>query len=304
MGRRRALVVAGGIGFAGALLATALAPGFVLLLCAFLVMYPSSGAFVSLSQATLMDLAPAMRERNMVRWTLAGSIGVAAGPLLFAATGSWRGTFAGLALVAVALTALVRRLPFDGRSEHGGFRAALAALRRREVLRWLALLELQDLGGDVLYGYLALYFADVVGVSVRTAALAVGVWTGADLVGNVLLLRALRRVDGATYIRVTALAVAVVFPVFQLVGGFWPKLVLIGVVGALHSGWYPVAKSRLYAELPGLSGTAMGISTVTGLLGSALPLAVGLLAGRFGLHDAFWLVLLAPLALLLGVPRR
>ena len=48
----------------------------------------------------------------------------------------------------------------------------------------------------------------------------------------------------------------------------------------------------------------MGISTVTGLLGSALPLAVGLLAGRFGLHDAFWLVLLAPVALLLGVPRE
>ena len=70
-----------------------------------------------------------------------------------------------------------------------------------------------------------------------------------------------------------------------------------------NKGWYPVAKGRLYAELPGLSGMAMGISTVTGLLGSALPLAVGLLAGRFGLHDAFWLVLLAPVALLLGVPR-
>ena len=65
-----------------------------------------------------------------------------------------------------------------------------------------------------------------------------------------------------------------------------------------------MAKGRLYAELPGLSGTAMGISTVTGLLGSALPLAVGLLAGRFGLHDAFWLVLLAPVALLFGVPRE
>jgi MFS transporter, FSR family, fosmidomycin resistance protein len=303
MGRRRALVVAGGLGFAAALLATAFAPGFVLLLTAFLVMYPSSGAFVSLSQATLMDLAPAVRERNMARWTLAGSIGVAAGPLLFAATRSWRWTFAGLAVVTLALIVLVRRLPFDARSDLGGLRTALAALRRPEVLRWLVLLELQDLGGDVLYGYLALYFADVVGTSARTAALAVGVWTGADLVGNVLLLRVLRRVDGTTYIRVTALAVAVVFPVFQLVGGLWPKLALIGVVSALHSGWYPVTKARLYAELPGLSGTAMGISTVSGLLDSALPLAVGLLAGRFGLHDAFWLVLLAPLALFIGVPR-
>jgi MFS transporter, FSR family, fosmidomycin resistance protein len=304
MGRRRVLVFAGGLGFVVALLLAAVAPGFGLLLGAFLLMFPSSGAFVSLSQATLMDLAPAMRERNMARWTLAGSIGVAAGPLLFAATQSWRWTFAGLAVVALVLTALARSLPFDGRGERSGFRTALAALRRRDVLRWLALLELQDLGGDVLYGYLALYFVDVVGVSTTTAALVVAVWTGADLVGNLVLLRVLRRMRGTSYIRATAFAVAVLFPAFQIVAGLWPKLILIGLVSALHSGWYPVAKGRLYAELPGLSGTAMGISTVTGLLGSALPLAVGLLAGRFGLHDAFWLVLLAPLALLIGVPRR
>jgi FSR family fosmidomycin resistance protein-like MFS transporter len=297
-------VVGGGLGFAAALLFAAAAPGFGLLLGAFLLLFPSSGAFVSLSQATLMDLDPATRERNMVRWNLAGSIGVTAGPLLFAATRSWRWTFVGLALVALVLTVLVRRLQFDGRTRGGGFRTALAALRRREVLRWLAVLELQDLGGDVLYGYLALYFVDVVRVSATTAALVVAVWTGADLVGNIVLLRVLRRVPGTTYVRATALAVAVLFPLFQLVGGLWPKLALIGLVGALHSGWYPVAKGRLYAELPGLSGTAMGISTVTGLLGSALPLAIGLLAERFGLHDAFWLVLLAPVALLIGVPRR
>jgi FSR family fosmidomycin resistance protein-like MFS transporter len=303
MGRRRALVVAGGLGFASALVLAASAPGFGLLLGAFLLMYPSSGAFVSLSQATLMDLGPDSRERNIARWTLAGSVGVAAGPLLFAATRSWRWTFVGLAVVTLVLTVLVRRYPFDGRSGRGGVRAALAALRRREVLRWLAVLELQDLGGDVLYGYLALYFVDVVGVSAGTAALVVAVWTGADLVGNLVLLRVLHRVPGTAYIRATAFAVAVLFPLFQLVSGLWPKLALIGLVGALHSGWYPVAKGRLYAELPGLSGTAMGISTVTGVLGSALPLAVGLLAGRFGLHDAFWLVLLAPGALLVGVPR-
>ena len=65
MGRRRALVLSGGLGFAAALVLAAVAPGFGLLLGAFLLMFPSSGAFVSLSQATLMDLAPAMRERNM-----------------------------------------------------------------------------------------------------------------------------------------------------------------------------------------------------------------------------------------------
>ncbi len=303
MGRRRLLVLAGGLGFALALAFSAVAPTFSLLLAAFVLFYPSSGAFVSLSQATLMDLAPEARERNMVRWTLAGSVGVACGPLLFLATESWRSAFAGLAVAALALVAFTARLPFDAHGAHGSFSGLLATLRRPEVLRWLLLLELQDLGGDVLYGYLALYFVDVVHVSVRTAALAVLAWTVADLVGNLVLLRVLRRFAGVACVRATAAAVAVLFPVFQLIGGLWPKLVLIAVVGVLHSGWYPVVKGRLYAELPGLSGTAMGISTVTGLLGSALPLAVGLLAGRFGLHDAFWVVLAAPAALLLGLPR-
>src|SRR5207253_7370705 len=62
LGRRRALVVAGGIGFAAALVLAAAAPSFGLLLAAFLLVFPSSGAFVSLSQATLMDLDPRSRR--------------------------------------------------------------------------------------------------------------------------------------------------------------------------------------------------------------------------------------------------
>ena len=69
--------------FAVALLLTALSRDFGLLLVSFVLFYPASGAFVSLSQATLMDLQPSRREQNMARWTLAGSIGVVAGwPLL------------------------------------------------------------------------------------------------------------------------------------------------------------------------------------------------------------------------------
>jgi hypothetical protein len=46
------------------------------------------------------------------------------------------------------------------------------------------------------------------------------------------------------------------------------------------------------------------LSTTTGALGAILPLALGLLAERVGIHDAFWVVLVAPLSMLLWVPRR
>jgi len=304
-GLRRRLVVGGGVVFAGSLVATALAPSYGVLLASFVAIYPASGAFVSLSQATLMDADPANRERNMARWTLAGSVGVATGPLLVATGAGWRAIFLVYAVFAAVLVVLVRPLRFDGGDEEagGGFRAAVRELRNPRVVRWLVLLELQDLGGDILYGYLALYFVDSVGVDAQAAALAVAVWTGADLVGNVIVLRALHRVGGLRWLRATALGVAVVFPAFQLAEGLVPKLVLIALLGALHSGWYPISKARLYEALPGRSGSAMALASTTGALGAVMPLALGLLAGRVGIHDAFWLVLLAPLSMLLFVPR-
>jgi FSR family fosmidomycin resistance protein-like MFS transporter len=304
-GLRRRLVGGGGVVFAGSLVSIALAPTYLVLLASLVLIYPASGAFVSLSQATLMDADSANRERNMARWTLAGSFGVAAGPLLVATGASWRAVFLAYAAVAAVLVVLVRPVPFDGAEEEGGgFRAAVRELRNPRVVRWLVLLELQDLGGDILYGYLALYFVDSVGVDARSAALAVAVWTGADLVGNVIVLRALPRVGGLRWLRGTALGVAVVFPAFQLASGLAPKLVFIALLGALHSGWYPISQARLYEELPGRSGSAMALASTTGALGAVMPLALGLLAGRVGIHDAFWLVLVAPLSMLAFVPRR
>jgi hypothetical protein len=57
-------------------------------------------------------------------------------------------------------------------------------LARREVLRWLLLLELADLLLDVFVAFLALYLVDDVGVSVTTGGLAVAAWTGFGLVGS------------------------------------------------------------------------------------------------------------------------
>ena len=83
--RRRVLVLAGGVAFTLAVLATGLSYSFAVLLAASVLFYPASGAFVNFSQAALMDAAPARREQNMVRWTLAGTVGNVAGPLLVGA---------------------------------------------------------------------------------------------------------------------------------------------------------------------------------------------------------------------------
>src|SRR6185436_9762585 len=100
--KRRAVILIGGVFFTISLFLTSLSFSFLLLLSAFILFNPSSGAFVGLSQANLMDSDAARRENNMARWTFAGSLGVVTGPILLAGAAwigfGWRGMFFGVAL--------------------------------------------------------------------------------------------------------------------------------------------------------------------------------------------------------------
>jgi len=242
--RRRGLIVAGGVAFALSAVLTATAVDFWTLLVALVLGNPASGAFVSLAQATLMDLEPTQRERNMVRWTFAGSFGYVGGPLLLAAALwlhiGWRGVMAALAVASLPLVAAVRRVTQgpSAMDTSPAWHHALAALRRRDVLRRLALLEAADLLVDVFHAYLALYFVDVVHVDTRAAALGVAVWTGAGLAGDWLLLWVLRMMRGARYLRLSAAAAVAVYPAFLLVPGYAATLALAAALGLLNSGWY------------------------------------------------------------------
>lgn len=305
--RRRALILFGGIGLAVSTALSAGATGFWMLLGALALGNPAVGAFVSLAQATLMDLAPADRERSMARWTLAGSFGYVGGPLLLAAVLwlglGWRAAIAGLAALAVPVVLATRRLPAHrpgtpGVSVRRGLAEALRALRRRDVLRQLALLEASDLLVDVFHGFLALYLVDVARFDAGAAALGVAVWTGAGLAGDALLLAVLRRVDGARYLRWSAAAALVVYPAFLVVPDAPAKLALVAVLGLLNSGWYAIPKAGLYRALDGRSGTAVAVAGVGGLLGSGIPLGLGLVAGAAGFAPTMWVLLAAPLALL------
>jgi MFS transporter, FSR family, fosmidomycin resistance protein len=308
---RRAIVVAlGGSAYALALGLVAASGSYETLLGAFVLMYPAAGAFVSLSQASLMDLEPNAREPNMVRWTIAGAVGALAGPAVVAAALSiragWRPVFAVLAVLALTLTVLNRgsesaAVTADARPR---LRDALRAVRRWSVVRWLLLLEASDLLLDVLRGFLAVYLVDEAGVSRSVAAVALGAVLGADLLGNTILLRALHQAPATWYLRLSAVAAAPLFAAFLLVPSPAAKVAFVVVLGLTTAGWYPLLKAGLYGALPGLSGTAMALSGVTGPVAAVPPLAVGLLAGAVGLANALWLLLVGPLLLVLLAPRR
>ncbi len=314
-GYKRWLVIGGGVCFTIATLLTGLAPNYAFLLIAFILFFPGSGAFVSVAQAVLMDLDPRRMELQMARWTLAGSIGVVAGPLFLAALGwagyTWREPFLVIAIMAglLALGAARTRFPAPAAHEDGaapppaGLSSIWRALRRRDVLHWLILLMFSDFMLDVLLSYTALYFVDVVGVTPEQGALAVAVFTGVGLLSDALLIPLLTRVSGMRYLRWSTALMLAAYPALLLVPGLTAKLILLGCVGLLNAGWYAILKAQLYGTLPGQSGTVLAIDSVFGFVEKLVPLGLGLLAERAGLSAAMWLLALGPVIVWLGVQR-
>jgi FSR family fosmidomycin resistance protein-like MFS transporter len=304
------------------------ARSFLVLLAAFTVFFPASGAFVSLTQAELMDAWPDRQAQVMARWDLAGSTGAVAGPLLLtavlAAGGGWRAAYLALAAAAaVAWLGTCLRDPVpaapdapdapgapdapdgsDASVAGGGFwaraRLVLAALRDWPTVRWALVAVVADLLVDVLTGFLALYLVDVVHLAPPVAALAIAIRLGAGLAGDAALVLVLERVADVTVLRASAVAAALLYPGFLLAPGPVAKLIILAVLSAATAPWYPILQARLYGSLPGRSSVAVTLSSAAALAGGLGPLAVGLIAQAFGLSWALAVLAVVPVAVLAG----
>jgi FSR family fosmidomycin resistance protein-like MFS transporter len=315
---RRAIILLGGIFFTTSLLITGLSTTFYLLLFSFILFSPASGAFVALSQASLMDAEPNRHEQNMARWTFAGSLGVVFGPFLLGGlvliNWEWRPAYWILApFSALILFAAFRHLPRSQtthndlpslRSYFESLGIALSALKNRTVLRWLVLLEFSDLMLDVLHGFLALYLVDVMRLSAANAAFVLAVYTGIGLLGDFLLIPLLKRVKGLDYLRISVVVEGILLPLFLLSSILWLKLALLALIGLFVVGWYAILKANLFSSMQGQSGIAQALGSISGIIGKLIPLGIGLVAQAYGLQTAMWLLLAGPIALLIGLPRQ
>jgi MFS transporter, FSR family, fosmidomycin resistance protein len=337
--RRQWLVLAGGALVAGSLAAVSAASSLALLLVALVAFFPASGAFVSLTQAALMDAAPERRQQRMAAWNLAGSAGAVGGPLLLAgvlaAGGNWRSAYlllaaaAGAALCGAALAGPARPAPApddndpvmagpeqgddlhpgaaghdEGGTARPSLRQALTAVRDHDVARWLALLQIGDLLLDVLTGYVGLYLVDVAHATPAQAAIGVAIRLGGGMAGDALFVVLASRVSGQVAVRASATAAVLLYPAFLLVPSLPAKLAILAVLSATTSCWYPAMQAGLYSSLPGRSGIALFWSSAAGFAGALGPLAVGLIAQQAGLPWALAGLGAAPVAVLALLPRR
>lgn len=312
---RKRLILGGGIAVVASLVLIAGAQAFLPVLVAMVLSFPASGAFVTLAQATLIDLNPGREPHMMARWTVAGSLGNLLGPLLlagiFAVGLSWRYGYGGLALLGVVLVMLSALPPFpqrpiaqdgDGRRIRSLLRGLWDTIRNPSLLRWIALLEFSDLLLDVFAGYAALYFADVVGLNAAQVSLLLGVMMLVSLLSDMALIPLLEHFPGRMIVRFSAGAAAVLYVIWLVAPWAWAKITLVILIRLSTLGWYQVLQGEAYAAAPGRSGTVMAINSLVGPISGAMIWFIGWFAGWAGLPSAMWLLLAGPVALFLFVP--
>jgi FSR family fosmidomycin resistance protein-like MFS transporter len=311
--RRRRLILGGGLSLIVASLVYAITDSFWIFLLAASLYSPAAGAFVSLSQASLMDAAPEQREKNMTRWTFSGYVGVVVGPLLLGALVwlgfSWRAFFTLSAILVALLLFFVWRHPLpipqeDAETKEPALTALRESLKNPEVLRHVILLELADLMSDVLYGFLALYLVDVSHLTPTEAALGVTVWTLAGLAGDGALIFYIEKIDSTQYLRRSALLCIIIFSLFQLAPSIWMTFILLALLGASRAGWYSILQARLYTSMHGKSALVLTLTNIFNFMSAFIPLVLGALAEQYGLRATLWLLLIGPFSILLAVRRR
>jgi FSR family fosmidomycin resistance protein-like MFS transporter len=310
---RRALVLSGIIATAIGLALIAGAQQYVPLLLAQCIMYVASGAYVNLSQATLIDRDPRRAENTMARWVLMGAIGVTLSPLLITLVlsleGNWRAVFLSTAIAAGAFAVLLFRQRFDGHvgaeDEVGSLKqlgqSLILALRSRALIKWVILTELADFMLDKLLEVTGLYFHDVAGVSLPAASAVVTVSTIAGLIGSFALVPLLEKINGLRVLRVSAFIVLFAYAALLVIPIVWVKVVLIAVISFSTAGWFVVLRAKCYEALPGQSGVVVAVTSLANISSLFVPLLLGGIADALGLQTAMWLLIIGPIALIWGV---
>jgi MFS family permease len=273
----------------------------------------ASGIACGLSQGALMDAYPSERERWMTRWTLMGALGDTCSPALVLGSTAlgfgWRGGLAAAGVLhllhALVLARAMRCVQGLGESSDTDedeqddatplLQRLRAGLRDRTLIAWLGGCALCCLLDEILVAFGAMFLRDELGADVATQTGAFTVCAIAGAVGLALSDRLLRRVDPLKLLVLASLGCALAFVAWLLASTVAGSIVALALVGAFVAPLYPICAARAYAARPGEAGLVAAVDQLFSPLSIVAPIALGLLADRFGVVPALTVLLLQPL---------
>ncbi|PSL02047.1 DHA1 family inner membrane transport protein [Haloactinopolyspora alba] len=282
--RRRVLVVAGAIYLMGAA-ATALAPGFGLLLVGQVVAALGAGVFVPNASVTAASLvSPAASGRAIATvvsgFTIAVAFGAPAGTAIGAASG-WRSTmWLAAAVAALGVAGIARLVPRETSiGNPGGLQERLRPLAERRVLALLATTLVAFTAVYIPYTYIGAIFAPATGddgVRLAVLMLTLGI-TGAA--GNLVAGRLADRHEGSAVVTVALVWLISSFAVIAAAhSAYGSALAAIGFYGVAAFAITTPQQHRLISHDPERASVlvalnqavlylAIGVSGVVGAVG-------------------------------------
>jgi predicted MFS family arabinose efflux permease len=212
----------------------------------------------------------------MIGWAVGSVLG---NPLsvLIASLSSWRASFAFIGLASGVVALLVwRSVPANVRVPPLNWQRWFEVLRS-PALRWLtAATALTNVGGNVIWSYIAPIVKAVQGIS--GPALAALLFTSGigGLLGNLLSVRLIRRV-GATNVAYKCNGVsAVVLLLWPFVASWTAAIYVAQFVWSLGNAGFPaVQQARLVAVAPMLAGATIALNSSMTYLGGSIGATIG-----------------------------
>jgi MFS family permease len=290
----------------------------------------SSGVACGAAQALLFTSSgpgPVDHDRAMVRWTLYSAVGDVLTPLVTAvalALGhSYRGAMGAIAVVVAAQCALSAWLlarhaatpAAPGHGEPAGaapedaaepeaaaepLRAALSrALRMPRLWAWLLAAASCTLLDELVIALAALRLEHDRGASPALAAAAAVTFSLGDVLGIAVTDRAVARTSARRVLVVSAVACALALLAFLVTSSALAAGVALLVVGVTSAPHHPLTMARAYGELPDRPGTVQALGQLFVVVDVAAPLALGVIADRFGLGVAMACLVAQPVVIVL-----
>ncbi len=314
-GGRPGLVVAGQCGLAASLLFTAWTRSPWGLTVGLALAGTSSGVACGAAQALLVTASRRDADRVMVRWSLFSAVGDILTPLVTATAVrlgySYRAAMLAVGVVVCAqcvVSILVLRPSTSqvkaGEQEEDAeppaetIRQALARARRLPRLwAWLFAAASCTLLDELVVALAVLRLDRDQGVSPALATASGVVFAAGSVVGAALTDRVVARVPRRTVLLTSACACACALAIFLASGSVAAACAALFVVGVTCAPHHPLALAAAYAELPGNPGTVQALGQLFVVLEIGAPLALGVVADRFGLRSALGCLVLQPVAI-------
>ena len=271
----------------------------------------SSGVACGAAQALLFASSPGDADRAMVRWSLYCSIGDVLTPLVTAsalALGySYRGAMGAIAVVVAVqcgvsarLLAREPRIAEDPRDDEPAetLRSALArAIRLPRLWAWLLAAASCTLLDELVVALTALRLERDRGASAALAAAGAVAFAVGSVAGAALTDRAVSRTSARRVLVASAVGCVLALAAFHATEGVFVSCVALLVVGTTCAPHHPLSQARAYAELPDHPGTVQALGQLFVVVDVVAPLALGLIADRFGLGAALACLVVQPVVI-------